>query len=91
MEKEIQETKNCGNCKHIMQYYVKLKNRFRSVFYGICEHKHGKKLIRIKLNSMCECWKAAATKEERAESLKTALQKISKRLDEIADVLNAEE
>lgn len=91
MEKEIQETRNCGNCKHIVRYYIKAKDRFRPVFCGTCPNKHDKKIIKITDNSVCGNWEDAELKKnDQTDSLKATLQKLAKRINEAIDVLKDE-
>ena len=89
----MNETKNCKNCKYFLQYYAKRIKQFKSVDFGHCINPHKRKGILHKPeDAACAYWEQAEQNDEKQQNtISELLQKIYKQLNELTQVLSAED
>lgn len=88
----MEQNKQCCNCKHFLEYYVKYNCKFKSVERGTCLMKRrGSKPVQAS-SAGCEKWE---DNEELKEAEKITIEKAfinaSNSLKRIAEVLTHEE
>ena len=89
----MNETKNCKNCKYFLQYYIKKRKKFVTAWGGRCINRHKRKDIERKPeDAACAYWEQAEPNDEkRQNTISELLQKVYEQLNELTQVLSAED
>lgn len=89
MKKENADKKECKNCCHYIQHYVKWKNHFQIIFCGHCTKRKPSGHAR-KTDKICEFYKERNLKKEKEEQFKSAakcLSSVAESLHQLTELL----